>query len=510
MKTGMVHIKKLILITSSAVFLFMAPPSGISSTEQIYYFDYENVLGTSFSLKVAAESEEVAIQAENVALKEIDRLAAILSTYDPQSEVSLWQNTLNTDIPVSPELFEVLSLFEQWESKTGGALNASAAVAIALWNEAATNQVLPDSDELMSAMAAMNKKHWELDAAGQTAKHLSTDPLVLNTFVKSYIINEASIEVMKVPGVYASVINIGGDIVIAGDIWESVSVTNPISGAENDKPMSILELNNKAIATSGNYKRGFMIGDEWYSHILDARTAVPAAEIISATVVADRATDAGALATAFNILTPQESQVLAEQIPDVEYLIVTRTGERIASDNWEQLEVTPDQEETNYLAYNQEDTVEGANDFEVDIIFELPRFSGRYQRPYVAVWVENSEMEPVRTLALWFNDNRWLPELRRWYKSNFALTRQSSIMRSITSATRPAGEYSLVWDRRDNQGDLLKSGTYTIYIEAVREHGTYQLIQHEFELNREPKYVELAGGVEISSASIEYHQIESD
>ena len=48
-----------------------------------------------------------------------------------------------------------------------------------------------------------------------------------------------------------------------------------------------------------------------YSHILDPRTAVPAGNVISATVVADTPTDAGALATAFTVLTPAESRALA-------------------------------------------------------------------------------------------------------------------------------------------------------------------------------------------------------
>ncbi|MFN5625729.1 MAG: DUF2271 domain-containing protein, partial [Planctomyces sp.] len=38
----------------------------------------------------------------------------------------------------------------------------------------------------------------------------------------------------------------------------------------------------------------------------------------------------------------------------------------------------------------------------------------------------------------------------------------------------------VAWDGRDDKGDLLQSGKYTLYIEAAREHGTYQLMKHPF------------------------------
>lgn len=498
--------------------LFLFPILGvvmlllISSAEKptksdIYVYNYENVLGTSFTLKVAAETKEDAGNAEQIALKEIDRLADILSTYDPQSEFSLWQNTLNTDVPISPELFEVLSLFELWESNTDGALNAAAAIATALWKKAAGKNVLPDPEEISVAVSAMERAHWELNDEKQTARHLSTDPLVLNSFVKSYIINKASDEVMNAPGITSSILNIGGDIVAAGEILETIRVADPKADAENDAPVSILQVSERAVATSGNYRRGFRIGDEWFSHILDARTATPAQEIISATVVADRATDAGALATAFNILSPEESEALARQITDVEYLIITRSGQRISSGGWEKLEVKPNEKDTNSIIRKEVESNEAAADFEVDIEFELTRFQGRSLRPYVAVWVENENMEPVRTLALWFNNYRWLPDLRKWYSKHYEMTQQYDFMGSITSATRSAGKYTIKWDGLDHQGKHHKSGKFTVYIEVSREHGTYQLIKSEIDLNRKPQRIDLPAGVEIASAAIDYHKV---
>jgi hypothetical protein len=75
---------------------------------------------------------------------------------------------------------------------------------------------------------------------------------------------------------------------------------------------------------------------------------------------------------------------------------------------------------------------------------------------------------------------------------------------SIASATRSAGSYSLVWDGKDDKGEFVKQGKYTINIEAAREHGTYQLIRQEMDFNGKPKNQTLNGSTEIATAALEY------
>lgn len=487
-------------VIASVLLLFIC--SAGAPVSQVYRFNYENVLGTSFELKVVASSGQLASTAERVALAEIDRLTSILSTYDPTSEVSRWQKTLYREVSISPELFEVLNLFDQWKVKTRGALNASAGIASALWKKASVNQVLPTADELDFATDAMNRPQWELNAIHYTATHLSTDPLVLNSFVKSYIISKVSEKIMLLPGVTGAVINIGGDIMVAGIQQERIRVSDPAADAENDKPLAILKINNKAIATSGNYRRGFKIGEQWFSHILDARTAIPATDIISATVMAESATDAGALATAFNILSPEESTTLANQISGVEYQIITKAGQHIVSSGWKALEETPT-EVTKTLGSRAN------GEYELTIELELARFEGRFRRPFVAVWVEDKKKESIRNLAVWYNKSRWLPDLKRWYSKNQPGKMDPGVMESISSATRSAGKYTLTWDGLDEQGKPVPSGKYTIYIEAAREHGTYQLLKQEVEWNGKPKHLDLTGGIEITSASLDYHKVKN-
>ena len=58
---------------------------------------------------------------------------------------------------------------------------------------------------------------------------------------------------------------------------------------------------------------------------------MPADDVISSTVTAPNAVDAGALATAFSVMKPEESERLAKSIPGVEYLLVMKHGEQVAS-----------------------------------------------------------------------------------------------------------------------------------------------------------------------------------
>ena len=64
----------------------------------------------------------------------------------------------------------------------------------------------------------------------------------------------------------------------------------------------------------------------------------------------------------------------------------------------------------------------------------------------------------------------------------------------------------MIWDGKDNNGKQLAGGEYTITIEAVREHGTYQSIRKEVVIEGKPFTEELKGNVEIKSASIEYRR----
>ena len=483
----------LVLVSSTG----KANPFHNKKTLRSYVSRYENVLGTSLELKIAAASQKQAALAEAAALAEIDRLNKILSGYDANSEFSQWMNTHNKAIAVSNDLFAVLRLFDQWRTQSNGALDAAAELIGQLWKQSAINQQLPAKDKLAAAVALVQQQHWLLDAKQQTATHLTTVPLKLNSFAKSYIIQSATRAAMQAGGINGLIINIGGDMVITGSINETVHINNPQASAENDAPIDQLRISNKAVATSGNYRRGQLINGVWYSHIVDPRTGLPAGDIISATVVANSATDAGALATAFNVLTVEECKTLAAAVGAVDYLLITKNGERIESAGWKNLQI---ETAASTPALTQTDWKNA-----VTISLELKQQEGFAKRPFAAVWIEDKDGNVLKTIALWYNKPKWLRDLRAWYRKNGStMTADPTAFASVTGATRSAGKYSFKWDGKDANGNSVKQGLYTVYVEVVREHGGYDLLHQEVDCSKKAQQFNLKGNVEIAEVIISY------
>jgi hypothetical protein len=311
-------------------------------------------------------------------------------------------------------------------------------------------------------------------------------------------------------------LNIGGDIVVRGNLAQIVDIANPLASAENDVAIDQIVVRDRAVATSGSYRRGFNLTANSYatqpefSHIIDPRTARPAGHILSSTVVARDPATAGALATAFSVLGVDESRSLATKTGGVEYLLFTRNGDRITSDGWSAYQ-TPFLRTAAYAAppvpTGSPDKSVWNQNYELDINLELARIDDfRYHRPYVAVWVEGQDHLPVRTIAVWFGKPRYLSDLRSWYHTAQLRGNEDDILRTVSSATRSPGRYTLKWDGKDDEGKFVKSGEYTIFIEVAREHGTYQIIRQPMDFSGQPQQVTLPAGTEIGGATLDYHK----
>ena len=480
-----------------------------------YDFAHENVIGTSLDLHFQAASPELAAKAETAALAEIDRLAAILSGYDERSEFSRWFLTRDQPVPVSADLFAVLALYDAWRVSSRGALEAATEAAAQLWRAAAQRGRAPTEAELAATVEAMRGTHWRLDPVARTATHLTSVPLRLNSFTKGYILDRAANAALAAGHLDTAVVNIGGDIVVRGGAAQVVTVTDPSAPADNEAPFAAVTLANRAIATSGGYRRGVQVAERHHSHLIDPRTALPATAVASATVIAADAVEAGALATALGVLTADEGVRLAASRGHAEYLLVLADGRQVASPGWNAMaSPVPAASVASRLTPGSLQAVAGsapsvAPAVEASISFQIASPGGRAKRPFVAVWIEDKDGFPVRTVALWYHGNRWLPDLRSWMKADHmrAMTEGTQIAATISSATRGPGQYSLKWDGRDAQGNALPAGDYTLFIEAAREHGTHQVMKHAFSLPRPGEHVDLPGNVELSAASIDFRRV---
>ena len=502
--------------------LLASSGAALTATAPDVFFNsaYDHVLGTSLGLKIGTASRVAADRAQLAALKEIDRLSRILSSWDAKSEFSQWTRSDGQAMRVSPELFDVLGLFDEWRVRTNGAIDPAAQVVIEAWTSAAERQRTPTSPELAAALSLVRQPHWRLNMADGTATRLSKTPLVLASFTKSYIMDRAVTAAMEVSEINSVVLNLGGDLVVRGAVSEPIDIVDPKDTADNGTPLTQILVRDRAVATSGDYRRGVDINGVHYSHIVDPRTGRPAGDVISSTVVAKNPADAGALATAFSILTPAESQQLASSMPDVDYLLVEKNGRRTASAGWNQLEASarnanPAPSAPAYSSAPAPASIGTVTQaqwdpaMELAIDFEIPQLGGGALRPFIAVWIEDENKYPVRTLALWYHEDRFLTEFKSWYRADRLrlMSETTSIVRTLGGATKPPGKYSFKWDGKDQAGNYVKAGKYTVSVESSREHGTYQIDRQEMTFTGKPQKLEFKPGSELGPVTFDYKKI---
>jgi thiamine biosynthesis lipoprotein ApbE len=466
---------------SPLAILLLAPFLALSilpiPAAESFAFHHENVLGTSLDLTISAADKAQASAAETAVLAEIERLRKILSSYDPASELSRL-NAATAPMVCSQEMLDVLSACDLWQSKSRGAYSGHLGELVSLWSKSEKSGAVPTSAELQPILTTLASPGWKIDSATHSVTRLSPpQSLNLNSLGKGYIVTKAAVAARKaVPALTGLLVNIGGDIFASGrpadgSAWE-IGVSDPKRSADNAPPLTKVRLADRAISTSAAYERGYTIAGRRYSHILDPRNGMPAEGVASATVISANNASANAMATMLCVMKPEEGLELVKANPGYECLIISSDGRQLRSPGFSALEGA---------APAPAAAASGPNDwpanFQVAIAIDLnaqAKPGRKTKRPFVAVWVEDSTGKRVRTVAVWGRERKYLRELRVWWK--IAQT-QPEWAATVTRATRNAGQHRIEWDGKDDQGQPLPMGTYTLTIEADREHGTYA-IQH--------------------------------
>lgn len=125
---------------------------------------------------------------------------------------------------------------------------------------------------------------------------------------------------------------------------------------------------------------------------------------------------------------------------------------------------------------------------------------GGVRNPYIAVWIEDSSGALVKTVSLWHLQNgqdRWLNELSEWYQA-------SSGVETNSSATRAPGSYTVAWDLTNAQGAAVADGSYTVCVEALREHGPYSYATGKLAVGAKAVTTNVAANSELSNITVTY------
>lgn len=81
---------------------------------------------------------------------------------------------------------------------------------------------------------------------------------------------------------------------------------------------TVLNVTDKAMATSGNYRNFYYKGGKKYAHTIDPKTGYPVQHnILSSTVVADNCATADAYATAFMVMGLEKAKAILDKHPEL-------------------------------------------------------------------------------------------------------------------------------------------------------------------------------------------------
>lgn len=129
-------------------------------------------------------------------------------------------------------------------------------------------------------------------------------------------------------------IEIGGEVKTQGKnsrgkIWTTAINTPKINARLNDYE-AIVFLENKAIASSGNYRNFYEVNGEWYGHEINPKTGFPEkSNLLSVSVLADDCMSADAYATAMMVMGLEKSKALAERLDNIDafFIFANESGE---------------------------------------------------------------------------------------------------------------------------------------------------------------------------------------
>jgi len=292
------------------------------------------VMGTLFVLEIAAEDEATAVAASHAAWKKIRELEDTFSTWISGSLLShVNREAAKAPVTVDAVTFDLLVRSRGYHTLTDGTFDITIGPLLRVWRPLAKMRRMPTDAEVEAARSLVGFGHVKLDKNKRTVA-FDTAGVSLNFggIAKGYAADLAARSALDA-GAFACRINAGGDLVARGaPTWSregfKVEVRDPLRSPTDTVAGWSFFVKDRGVATSGNYERFTMVGDEKFSHILDPRTGRPVKDtVLQVTVIAPSGTEADALATALTVLGPEAGLALAEQLPDVEALFFLRSAE---------------------------------------------------------------------------------------------------------------------------------------------------------------------------------------
>jgi thiamine biosynthesis lipoprotein len=245
-----------------------------------------------------------------------------LSTYQADSEISKFnQDTVFTF--QLPFFYPVLAKCQEIHTLSEGAFDPTVASLVNFWGWGFKNfkTQSPEQktvDSLLQFVGFDKFIQFDKKQIRKTKKGVMLD---FNAIAQGYGVDIVA-DFLQAQGIENQMVEIGGEVVARGKnakgkAWR-IGINNPQDSLSNQLFAS-LELTNRGLATSGNYRRFYIKDGKKYAHTLNPQTGFPVLHsLLSATVIAPDAMTADAMATVFMVVGLEKAQAILKQKTDLQ------------------------------------------------------------------------------------------------------------------------------------------------------------------------------------------------
>jgi thiamine biosynthesis lipoprotein len=314
-----------VIVEALALLIAAAPPACDRAPEG-WFERAERHMGTYVRVGFAVPRADLDCQALDVmaatAFAEFARLEDLLSEWREGTQLAAVNAAAGErGVVVDEELFSLIERARDFAARSHGAFDPTFAALWGLWTfgDDGVNAV-PDQAELERRRALIG---WERIVVDPDTRSVFLPEagmkIGLGGIAKGYAVDRA-VDRLRDAGIDDLIVQAGGETFLAGRPRGRA----PQAGVRDPRgpgPFAIVE-HAGAINTSGDYERFFVVDGVRYHHLIDPATARPARRARSATVLADDATTADALATAVFVLGPVRGMALIEATDGAEAIVV--------------------------------------------------------------------------------------------------------------------------------------------------------------------------------------------
>jgi thiamine biosynthesis lipoprotein len=248
-----------------------------------------------------------------------------LSSYDSTSIIS--RINRNKDVEVDDLFEQVFIKSDEVFKASGGIFDITVMPLVNAWGFGPGAREKVNSARIDSLLEFVGMEKVKIE----NGKVIKSDPRVqldVNAIAQGYSVDIVT-GFLDGLGSENYMVEIGGEIRAkglnpAGKVWrigiDKPEFGNLIPGAELQ---AVLKLNNKSLATSGNYRKYYEENGTKYTHSIDPKTGYPAKQsLLSATIIADDCITADAYATVCMVGGLEKSKEILAKHPELDaYLI---------------------------------------------------------------------------------------------------------------------------------------------------------------------------------------------